>query len=303
MKENLMKKYFAFWSKLAAIALVSGTTLGFVSNFWTSYTVHPTTDAARASTTVMITNFERTSGGTGVIYKSNKTESYILTNGHVCGLLKTGGLVSGENFSIPAASFRQSEQHDLCLVKVNRNLKVSTEVASDAPDLYSEAYISGHPALMSTLETHGSFSSHMIIQVLTGFRPCTAEDEQGDNAILCLFLGGIPVIKTYDAQPSSALIMPGSSGSAVFNKDGYIAALVFAGAGGGVGYSFLVPQEYISNFVNAEVHTLPVQTQDASLTTQNDRRSRARLKNYCENRETNMENTKLIPLCDTVYNF
>src|SRR4051812_8386630 len=45
---------------------------------------------------VMITNRAKTSGGTGLILKSSISESYILTNAHVCGVVEKGGLVTGD---------------------------------------------------------------------------------------------------------------------------------------------------------------------------------------------------------------
>ena len=42
-------------------------------------------------TTVMITNKEGNSGGTGWILKSTPIRSYIVTNKHVCGIAETFG--------------------------------------------------------------------------------------------------------------------------------------------------------------------------------------------------------------------
>src|SRR5690606_16349021 len=45
------------------------------------------------------------------------------------------------------------------------------------------------------------------------------------------------------------LIAPGNSGSAVYNDDGEIIALVFAGIGRGMSPGILVPHEYIVGFL------------------------------------------------------
>ena len=55
--------------------------------------IHPTSDKDIASTTAMITNYSENSGGSGVILTSKTYESTVLTNAHVCGVVKFGGLV------------------------------------------------------------------------------------------------------------------------------------------------------------------------------------------------------------------
>jgi hypothetical protein len=144
-----------------------------------------------------------------------------------------------------------SAQHDLCEVKVNANLKVNTKVAEHAPAPYSQATVVGHPSLYPIIITKGNFSGRMLIDVRTGTRECTKEDFESENGILCLLLGGIPVVETYDAQLIAATIMPGSSGSPVFDENGEIAGLVFAGSGE-LSYGFIVPQEYVKAFVDEE---------------------------------------------------
>jgi hypothetical protein len=154
------------------------------------------------------------------------------------------------------------------------------------------------------LNTHGHFSDHRTIQVLTGFKECTEADWKGDNGLLCLFLGGIPIVKVYDSQVSSVLIMPGSSGSPVFNSSGYIAGLVFAGSGT-IGFSFLVPQEYVYDFTKNEVNTLPVlKPNKDTLNTDkdNERKIRKNLSKYCaEVAGTNMDIPNISKLCTTIY--
>jgi S1-C subfamily serine protease len=68
----------------------------------------------------------------------------------------------------------------------------------------------------------------------------------------CALFGVMPIIVTYNSTLVTGLIMPGSSGSAVFNKDGEISALIFAGAQG-LSYGFVVPYEYVRDFVTTEL--------------------------------------------------
>ncbi len=219
---------------------------------------HPTSDSSLAENTAMVTNLAGNSGGTGVIFRSNPSFSQILTNAHVCGVVKKGGIVHADNQTSLVTSFQISNHHDLCLISVHRNLHHNTEVSSSAPELYSNANVSGHPSLLPVIITRGHFSEREFIQVMTGFRECTENDWKGENAGFCMFFGVIPVIREYEAQVTSATISPGSSGSAVFDHSGRIAGLVFAGSGP-LGYGHLVPQEYLSYFVNHEIPHLPDQ--------------------------------------------
>lgn len=227
-------------------------------NAFSTKTIRPAKAAEYAKTSVMVVNLSAKSGGSGVILHSSNLGSEILTNAHVCKVIKNGGFVqreSGERYLIHA--YKISTQHDLCLIMIKANLRISTKVASDSPERYSEAHISGHPNLLPHVLTHAYFSGDMIINVMVDLKPCT--DEQYRKApFVCLFLGGWPVIETYEAQLVTGTIMAGSSGSAVFNEDGEIAGLVFAGKGGeGLSYAFIVPQVYVYSFTSDEADLLP----------------------------------------------
>lgn len=234
--------------------LVFGFLIGHA--IFSSNTVKPTSTSEFARTTVMITRMDGKSGGTGVILHSSGNSSEILTNAHVCGVVKNGGLVKSDEKEGTVTSWKVSKVHDLCLITTNVNFNLNTRVASSAPDLYSEATVSGHPLLLPTIVTRGSFSQKQIVQVMTGMKKCDEDDLNSPNAEFCNFFGGIPIIRVYQAQVISATIQPGSSGSAVFNSSGEIAGLVFAGSGD-IGYGMIVPQEYVNYFVYTESVYLP----------------------------------------------
>lgn len=255
--------------------------LGFVAyKAWTHRVITPTNNEDLARTSVMITNYEQSSGGTGVILRSTSTKSYILTNAHVCGVIEHGGLVQSERVKASVVNYKVSENHDLCLITANADFQASTVVASTPPSSHSEASVVGHPILLPNIITRGNFSNHLMIPVMYGFRKCTEEDvKNGENIILCAILGGIPQIKVFEAQSVGATIMPGSSGSAVFNTSGEIAGLVFAGQGE-LSYGFIVPQEYVYDFVNNEAETLKAKIPDTSFEFSFGRQ-RGRLREVC----------------------
>lgn len=201
--------------------------------------------------TVMITRLNG-GGGSGVVIENSPTESVILTNNHVCQAVERGGYVTtttGKKALVFA--YAPAFTHDLCLIWVNTDLDVSSSLAAKSPKLYTEATISGHPNLLPNVVSKGHFSGTKVIQVLTGFKPCTDEMKESspDMAGICQFFGGFPIVKMYEAQLVTAMIMAGSSGSAVYNSKGEISGLVFAGSDG-LSYAYTVPYEYVKGFVD-----------------------------------------------------
>lgn len=208
----------------------------------------PSTVDAYAHKSVRIVNMAENSGGTGVILDSGPAGSKILTNKHVCELIQVGGVViddSDNKYSVK--TYQPYTPHDLCLITVSADLKQHTDVAKKAPAIYSSATVTGHPALLPSIITTGHFSKIQDILIMVGVKPCTGQ-ESGDDAMACFFLGGIPIIKQLSAQVTSALIMPGSSGSGVFNSRGELSGLVFAGMQG-IGFGFIVPHSFVADFL------------------------------------------------------
>jgi S1-C subfamily serine protease len=207
----------------------------------------------------MITNLSGNSGGSGTIISSNKDYSEILTNSHVCGVVERGGNVITDNgIKHFVTSYKKSSLHDLCLITVAEDLHVASKLAEASPKKYSLSIVSGHPKLLPTIISRGHFSSKLEVSVMIGTRECTVADQQTPaTQPFCDLLGKLPIIKTYDAVITSALIQPGSSGSGIFNSNNELSAVVFAGSGD-IGYGLAVPYEYVSQFLSEEIlHLLP----------------------------------------------
>ena len=207
---------------------------------------------------VKVVNFSKRSGGSGSIISSNFRESTILTNNHVCEVIVNGGLIISNGNEYVVTSYKRSQRHDLCLITVGADLGVNTEIATSAPSEQEEAAISGHPRLLPNVVTRGHFSGKEVITILTGMRKCTDEDLESPNMLLCLFLGGIPIVTSYEAQLVTALIQGGSSGSPVYNSVGQIAAVAFAGAGE-MSQAYVVPYEAVATFFYEELPNLKQQ--------------------------------------------
>jgi len=242
----------AITAGIIAVIITSGT---FLTYLFTAKTIKPRTNQEYSLTSVMITRYDGRSGGSGVILSSSKNSSKILTNAHVCEVVANGGIVRSDTAKGIVKSYKVSDIHDLCLITTNNNFKVNTVIAEESPEIYNDAAVVGHPALMPTIVTKGVFSQKELITVLVGSRPCTEEEKTNERtSVICFFMGAMPLIRTFEAQVVSSTIMPGSSGSPVFNANGEISGLVFAGSGN-FGYAYVVPFEYISNFLE---HELPL---------------------------------------------
>lgn len=215
--------------------------------------------------TVMITNLKGSSGGSGTILRSYPNYSEILTNAHVCEVTKRGGIVHSYQGDATVINYVQSEIHDLCLIKAASDLGINTDVASSPAGIFRDISVSGHPNLLPTIITKGMYSGNIIIQVMGGTRKCT-EQELKDPVLglVCNMLVEIPMIKSFEASVVSATIMPGSSGSGVFNSSEDLVAVIFAGRDG-FGYGFAVPYEYVKQFVDKESKILTPQFPDTTV--------------------------------------
>lgn len=250
-----MQRLKKFFSKLSFNRRAAGA---FMVVLAAVFGVYKFTGNNTYKNSAMITNRAGTSGGTGIILRSSKSESTILTNDHVCKLLlkENSGSIQTVYGTFQPTSVTESELSDLCMVTVADNLYTTTRISEIAPTRNDEASISGHPALMPTVLSKGQFSGRALIKVTTGFRQCTeAEQKNPDTALICIFLGGFPVMKSYESVLVTATIMPGSSGSGVYDSSNNLAGVVFAGSGE-LGYAWTVPYEQLIYFIYTESRTL-----------------------------------------------
>lgn len=257
--------------------------------------------------TVKITNLARSSGGSGSIVFSSPDSASVLTNGHVCEVVRSGGYVTSNLGEGIVVDYRISKQHDLCLIDVSSSLgEKSTHLSPTPPRKFDDEVVSGHPRLLPTIITKGQFSEKQIIQVTIGFRDCTqGEIESPETGLFCVVVGKLPIIKAYESIIVSSLIQPGSSGSAVYNSLGEITAVIFAGSGE-IGYGMAVPHEYIAEFLYREVQDLKKQQPDmyvqVSTKGQSSRRdSTSKMEEACQKKE--MKDLKVCTLINETLKF
>lgn len=233
--------------------IIIATLTLFLSVTSAANTKAPKKAADFKDTTVMITNKEKSSGGTGVIYKSDGSGSYVLTNAHICRLLaRNGGTVTTSNGSYSASRFKISKVHDICLVEVVSDLEVQTKLATARPKFGDKLIVAGHPYLLPTTVTEGHLSGQEEIQLLVDVQKCSKEEFEKDP-FLCFYFDGMPMIQSFQADTTSVMIAPGNSGSGVFNAEGELVGLAFAGIGRGISHGFIVPLESVKAFLNKEI--------------------------------------------------
>lgn len=235
-------------AKIMGVVILSVVGIGIMSY---RGIVRPSTAKEFADTSVKILNTSITSGGSGVILSSNPFGSKILTNKHVCRLIEDGGYIERKGTLYIIDRYKKYPKHDLCLISVIYDFRTNTEISDIRPEDFSNASVSGHPGLMPPVLTEGYFSGRERIRLIVGFKKCD-KDTPEEYMFYCFFFGGMPIIQEFDSQLVTATILPGSSGSGVFNDEGELSALVFAGRGRGLMYAYVVPHEYLVDFMRIE---------------------------------------------------
>ncbi len=236
-----------------SLAVLAWISVGIYSYNTEPSVIYPKSVAEYAKTSVKVISKNKASGGSGVIIRSTKEASYILTNSHVCQIIQQGGTIETSGKTYAVFQYKLYAKHDLCIIKVKADLQVTTVLARKDAPLYSGATISGHPSLLPHVVTEGAFSNRMTIEIMTSTKPCDGT-ESGEEGVMCMFYGMKAVVKKFKSQLVTALIMPGSSGSGVFNERGELTGVVFAGSQG-LSYAFIVPFDYVNDFLQSHNKT------------------------------------------------
>jgi S1-C subfamily serine protease len=179
---------------------------------------------------IKVTSTDGSGTGSGSIYKSNGTTSYIITNNHVVEGAATSGTIlvefaNGE--TIPATIVGRDATYDIAVIKVNQgNLPVISVGDSSKISVGDAVVAIGSPLGLASTVTSGIVSAFNR-PVTTG----TAGAESYVNAI-----------------QTDAAINPGNSGGALLDSSGRIigvnsaiASLSSDGTSGNIGLGFSIP--------------------------------------------------------------
>lgn len=173
-----------------------------------------------------------TSGGSGSgwVYKSDRTSSFIVTNNHVISSAATSGVITVELLNgdtIPAQIVGRDIAYDLAVLRVNRgNLPIVTVGDSSQISVGESVVAIGSPLGLASTVTSG------IVSALN--RPVTAGSFGSESFV--------------NAIQTDAAINPGNSGGALLDSQGRIigvnsaiATLSSGGTSGSIGLGFAIP--------------------------------------------------------------
>lgn len=187
-------------------------------------------------TTVMVTNEERTSGGSGAHVIAPSGKVYILTNAHVCKLGKDGNIFITDDYgrTIPRKILEVSNFTDLCLIEPLPNYHGALKLGSEVSPGQIVAAV-GHPTLMPTTMSRGEIIGEKEVQILDHIMNEFDEDDKCDlpkNKIIKIntFFGPLKVCAvSVKANLTTVVILPGSSGSPQVDFWGNLNGVFFAG--------------------------------------------------------------------------
>lgn len=192
---------------------------------------------------IAVSSIQGSGTGSGVIYRSNSSSSFIITNNHVIANAVQGGTIrvelnSGdlENASIVG----RDSTYDLAVLKINRgNLRAVTVGNSNTLIIGEPVIAFGSPLGLSGTVTSG------IVSALN--RPVTT--------------GSTGIESFIDAIQTDAAINPGNSGGPLVDGTGALVginsaiATLSSGANGSIGLGFSIPINQAKRVVDEIIAT------------------------------------------------
>lgn len=208
-----------------------------------------------------VVNQGGTSGGTGFLVKAPSGRVFLMTNAHVCEVAKNNHVyVTNDSITFYAKVAATYASHDLCLIDVP--VQYGLEVAPAVRNTQN-IFIIGHPLLEPLATTKGQISGELMINVVVGPDEgnCKGEGyfpvkkstrinaqilpfDKDRSALDGLFGFGL-CVRRLTANPVTAKIHPGNSGSPVLNAIGQVVGVAFAGGE----RDYIIPLRYVQQFL------------------------------------------------------
>jgi len=174
-------------------------------------------------------------GGTGFAIKAPSGRILTVTNAHVCEVAQNGKAAArwdnGRYTNLDVLEV--DAKHDLCLLSGLPGGIEGLEMAWNDAQINDPVYVIGHPLLYPNTYSEGLVRDRTDIFIV---KKQYVEDEQECSDLDLKYkvypsvFGDVAVCgEEFDSFGMSAKIMPGNSGSPVFNMKGKVVGVVFAG--------------------------------------------------------------------------
>jgi S1-C subfamily serine protease len=179
----------------------------------------------------------RMGGGTGFYVQAPSGQVYIMTNAHVCDMYEggmTATIILPDGSRLPRRILEISDKTDLCLIEAPPLVKGIKLANSDAA-VGESIYVVGHPRLMPLNVSQGDILGTGQVDVGIGVIGMDVKEEdchKPKNAIISepSMFGDMQVcVERLQAIQSTAVGMPGNSGSPVVDAYGHLIGVMFAG--------------------------------------------------------------------------
>ena len=194
------------------------------------------------------------SGGTGFAVKTAKGKTVTVSNAHVCAVADNGKVAARwDNGRYTILDVLEvDEKHDLCLMSGLPGEIEGFDLAWQDVDINDPIYVIGHPLLYPNTYSEGLVRERLGLFLTLIIAPKDREECESQKLeyreYKSLF-GTVAVCgQTFDSFGTSVRIMPGNSGSPVFNFKGEVVGVVFAGDTR-TGDGSYVPLEYLERLL------------------------------------------------------